>query len=197
MDASWPTTCSCRTSSIFTSRSVSVAASLVTGIPVHMLTTSAISSSPTLGVSSPLSECQLVSTSSSFSERFISRSRSSAAYSYCRPDMASFFSLRTLSSIFIDSFTDSGAVEKLMRTLEAASSIRSMALSGKNLSAIKRDDMLAAAAMASSVITSWWCSSYRVLMPWRISTVSSTDGSSTRTGWKRLSKAGSLSTYLR
>src|SRR5215212_4216208 len=51
--------------------------------------------------------------------------------------------------------------------------------------------------MASSVILTLWCASYRSLRPKRIATVSSTVGSSTSTGWKRRSSAGSFSTCLR
>src|SRR5436305_730448 len=42
----------------------------------------------------------------------------------------------------------------------------------------------------------WW-TSYFSLMPRRIATVSSTDGSPTKTGWKRRSSAASFSMYLR
>mmetsp|Transcript_32335 Transcript_32335/g.81468 ORF Transcript_32335/g.81468 Transcript_32335/m.81468 type:complete len:350 (+) Transcript_32335:2286-3335(+) len=44
--------------------------------------------------------------------------------------------------------------------------------------------------------TPWW-TSYLSLSPRRIEMVSSTDGASTRTCWKRLSSAGSFSMYLR
>src|ERR1041384_5818487 len=42
-----------------------------------------------------------------------------------------------------------------------------------------------------------WCNSYFSLRPRRIEIVSSTVGSSTKTGWKRLARAASFSTYLR
>ena len=46
-------------------------------------------------------------------------------------------------------------------------------------------------------LSTLWCSSYWPLTPWRMSTVISGSGSSTRTGCSRRSNAGSRSTYLR
>ena len=60
-----------------------------------------------------------------------------------------------------------------------------------------RSESVAAATVASSVIRTWWCASYRSRRPRRIAIVSSTDGSGTRIGWKRRSKAGSFSMCLR
>src|SRR5215213_9308305 len=51
--------------------------------------------------------------------------------------------------------------------------------------------------MASSVIFTLWCASYRSLRPLRMSVVSSTVGSLTWTGWKRRSSAASFSMFLR
>jgi len=82
-------------------------------------------------------------------------------------------------------------------TLEAASSIISIALSGKNLSFTYLADILTAASIPSSVISTLWWFSYSFLRPFNISIVSSMVGSSTTTGWKRLSNAASFSTYLR
>ena len=42
-----------------------------------------------------------------------------------------------------------------------------------------------------------WCSSYFSLMPRRIEIVSSTEGSPTKTGWKRRASAASFSMFLR
>ena len=162
--------------------SLSVAASRVTGMPVHILTTSSMFSSSTTGWSSPLSSSHSLWRVSSFSLRPISRSRSSAANSYCLPEIASSFSLRTSSNILETSFTDNGAELKFILTREAASSMRSIALSGRNLSAINREAKLAADRNASSEISKLWCSSYFSLTPLKISTVSSTEGSSTLTG---------------
>ena len=81
-----------------------------------------------------------------------------------------------------------------IRTLDDASSIKSIALSGRNLSAMNLEAKLAADWMAESDISSWWCSSYFSLTPRSISTVSSTLGSSTLTGWN-LSKPSIFNWY--
>ena len=51
--------------------------------------------------------------------------------------------------------------------------------------------------MAPSVIRTPWCISYFSLRPRRIETVSSTEGSDTKIGWKRRASAASFSTCLR
>ncbi len=51
--------------------------------------------------------------------------------------------------------------------------------------------------MAPSAMSTPWCTSYFSFKPRKIATVSSTDGSSTNTFWKRRSKAASFSTYFR
>ena len=56
-----------------------------------------------------------------------------------------------------------------------------------------RDDSLAAVTSAESLILTLWWISYRSLRPRRIAIVSSTDGSPTKTGWNRRSRAGSFS----
>ena len=56
--SSWPMTCLWSASSMWSSRSDSSALIRMTGIPVHMLTTWAMSSSVTTGVSLPCSSCQ-------------------------------------------------------------------------------------------------------------------------------------------
>ena len=76
-----------------------------------------------------------------------------------------------------------------------ASSIKSIALSGKNLSVIYLCDNVAAATIALSLISTPWYTSYLSFSPLKIEIVSSTDGSSTKTCWKRLSSAGSFSIY--
>ncbi len=80
---------------------------------------------------------------------------------------------------------------------EVASSIRSMALSGRNLSVIYLCERVAAATRAESCILTPWCTSYFSLRPLKMEMVSSTEGSSTLTGWNLLSKAASFSIYLR
>ena len=64
------------------------------------------------------------------------------------------------------------------RSLAALSSIRSMALSGKNLSVIYRLDSSTAAIIASSLIRTWWCVSYLSFRPLKMEMASSTEGSS-------------------
>ena len=76
-----------------------------------------------------------------------------------------------------------------------ASSIRSIALSGKNLSEIYLCDKVLAVIIALSLISTPWYTSYLSFKPLKIEMVSSTVGSSTKTCWKRLSKAGSFSIY--
>ena len=78
-----------------------------------------------------------------------------------------------------------------------ASSTRSMALSGRNLSVIYLCESVAAATSALSVIFTPWNTSYLSFSPRRIEIVSSTVGSSTITGWKRRASAASFSMYWR
>ena len=79
---------------------------------------------------------------------------------------------------------------------EAASSIKSIALSGKNLSVIYLSESFAAAINALSRILTPWCTSYFSFKPLKILIVSSTVGSFNIIGWKRLSNAGSFSIYF-
>ena len=83
------------------------------------------------------------------------------------------------------------------RIVAQASSIKSIALSGKKRSVMYRLDSVAAAIIASSLIRTPWCDSKRSLSPRKILIVSSTDGSCTIIFWKRRSKALSFSMYLR
>ncbi len=80
-----------------------------------------------------------------------------------------------------------------MRRRDAASSTRSIALSGRKRLVMYRSDSVAAATSAESLIATLWCASYFSLMPRRIPMVSSTLGSPTKTCWKRRSRAGSFS----
>ena len=84
-----------------------------------------------------------------------------------------------------------------MRIRAPASSIRSIALSGRKRSLIYRSESTAAAMIAPSVIRTPWCVSYRSLRPRKIEIVSSTLGASTMIGWKRRSSAASFSMCLR
>ena len=130
----WPITRSSRNCSISSSRAVSSEAIRVSGMPVHMETTSRMSSSLTISSSSARSDCTSCSSSSSFDCRLTSRSRSSAAYSYCWLPIAWSFSRRSASRPFVASRTEGGVEWRRMRTRAAASSIRSIALSGKKRS---------------------------------------------------------------
>ena len=113
---------------------VSASVSLKTGMPVHIETMSAISSSPIAGRSpaSPDSHC-------SSSSRFLLRERRSlsrrfAAFSNSCASIAASFSRRVFSISSSSSRYTGGEVIDLMRMRDAASSIRSIALSGRKRS---------------------------------------------------------------
>ena len=75
-----------------------------------------------------------------------------------------------------NSLPSGGRVDTFKRTFEAASSIISIALSGKKRSVINFDDNSVAATIASSEIINLWCSSYFGFKPLIISIVSSIEG---------------------
>ncbi len=119
---------------------------------------------------------------SSSSESSFCRSLRSAARSKSWLFTAAALSPSSSFILFSSSCKLSGAVKVRRRTLEAASSTRSMALSGRNLSEIYRAESFTAASRASSVIFTLWCASYLSLSPESISTASSSVGSPTVTG---------------
>ena len=80
-----------------------------------------------------------------------------------------------------------------VRITAHASSTRSMALSGRNRSEMYRWLSVTAATSAASAIFTPWKTSSRSRRPRRMDTASSTDGSSTMTGWNRRSRAASFS----
>mmetsp|Transcript_44538 Transcript_44538/g.104540 ORF Transcript_44538/g.104540 Transcript_44538/m.104540 type:complete len:229 (+) Transcript_44538:1301-1987(+) len=80
-----------------------------------------------------------------------------------------------------------------MRCAAPASSMTSMALSGRWRSLMYLADSSAAACSAPSAYLTEWCSSKRLLRPLRISMVCSTEGSATSTFWKRRDSAASFS----
>src|SRR5207245_7222737 len=107
---------------------------------------------------------------------------------------------RSISSWRIRRMRSSNGVGMLsisIRRRDAASSTRSIALSGRNRSRMYRLDKVAAATSAASLIRTPWWTSYRSFRPRRIETVSSTLGSATNTGWNRRSRAGSFSMRFR
>ena len=95
----------------------------------------------------------------------------------------------TSSSVGIESIS--------VRIIAQASSMRSMALSGRKRSVMYRFESVAAAMIAGSVIFTPWKTSYLDSRPRRMAIVSSTLGSCTRTVWNRRSSAGSFSIYCR
>mmetsp|Transcript_42061 Transcript_42061/g.80455 ORF Transcript_42061/g.80455 Transcript_42061/m.80455 type:complete len:245 (+) Transcript_42061:1217-1951(+) len=95
-------------------------------------------------------------------------------------------------------FREAPSCSKLANwTMAPASSMRSIALSGKKRSLIYLTEYLTEASRDSGVYTTSWCSSYVCFSPFRIDTVCSGVGSSILTGWNLRSSAASFSTYLR
>ena len=126
-------------------------ATRLTGIPVIIETTSAISDSFTVTRFSFCVSCHSsCARINSFSIRF-SSSRSLAASSYFCFLTTLFFSSRTSSSFCSRSTISSGTSILLMYTREPASSKASIALSGKNRSDIYRFVSFTQATSASSV----------------------------------------------
>jgi hypothetical protein len=80
-----------------------------------------------------------------------------------------------------------------MRCAAPASSITSIALSGRCRSLMYLAESSAAACSAAGAYLTLWCSSKRDFRPFRISTVCSIDGSTTSTFWKRRDSAASFS----
>ena len=158
---------------------VSSSVNLNTGIPVAIAKTSAINSSFTSATTSISPDFHCFSRSNFSCSRFFSLSLSEAAFSKSWPSIADSFSLRTFAIFSSNSRSSGGAVIRRMRRRDPASSIRSIALSGRNRSETYRSAMVAAATNASSVIETRWCVSYRSRNPLRISMVWATDGSCT------------------
>ena len=115
-------------------REDSSSVSLKTGMPVAVARTSAISSSSTSATTS------MSPAFHSFSRRALapwscfSSSRSAAAFSKSCASIADSFSLRTFAIFSSNSRRSGGAVIRRMRIREPASSIRSIALSGRKRS---------------------------------------------------------------
>ena len=256
--SSWPIKRLWRTSSIEINFFISLSTNLETGTPVHLLTTSAMSSPSISSLSNWLSFLSVPWMSSSFFCNSINLPYFNSA-AFCKSVLRSAFSISSLTcsisslidaspwivafslfhcsfktlildskslisceiskiflsqSGFVSSFfkasrsisnwtfcldiiSISSGIESIsIRRDDAASSIKSMALSGKKRSVMYLSDNFAAWIKAlSRILTPWW-TSYFSFKPRKILIVSSTEGSSTITGWKRLSKAGSFSIYF-
>ena len=150
--SSWPTTLLWRISSSFLKRSLSSSLSFFTGILVQLDITAAISSPVTKSSLSSL--CSFIS-SSIFSICFLSLVCFffiAPAFSYSSFLMASSFSFSKALSFSSASLRlgESEYTSSLIR--EAASSIRSIALSGRKRSLIYLVESLTAASKASSVM---------------------------------------------
>ena len=129
--SSWPMMRSCRTPSIRKSFSVSASVRLLTGTPVDMDTTSAMSSTVTFCTVLEVSSSHCFSASSRSFFRASSSSRSSAARSKFWSPMARSFSARHFRSFSSKSRSSLGSVMLRMRMRAPASSMTSMALSGR------------------------------------------------------------------
>jgi hypothetical protein len=130
----WPMTRLCSSSSIRSSLADSASVSLNTGMPVAVARTSAMSSSLTSATASMSPAFHSFSRTSLRSISCFSLSRSAAAFSKSWESMADSLSRRTSAIFSSNSRRSGGAVIRRMRIREPASSIRSIALSGRNLS---------------------------------------------------------------
>ncbi len=134
------------------SLSLSSCAIFVTGTPVHLATVSAMASAVTIASSAALLAFHSFFSASICLFISCSLSLSTAAFSNSWFLMQDSFSDLTFSSSSVSFLIPSGAMMVSSRTRADVSSIRSIALSGRNLSDIYLSDSLAAALMASSVI---------------------------------------------
>mmetsp|Transcript_21304 Transcript_21304/g.72541 ORF Transcript_21304/g.72541 Transcript_21304/m.72541 type:complete len:483 (+) Transcript_21304:618-2066(+) len=103
--------------------------------------------------------------------------------------ISSFITVRSISSSAV------GLLVISILSLAAASSTRSIALSGRKRSAMYRSLSTAASTSALSRIRTPWCSSYRSRRPLSMEMVSATVGCGTSTCWNLRSSAGSFSMY--
>ena len=134
--SSCPTILRCSSSSSRKSLALSSSVSCATGTPVQLDTISAISSSPTSPPEWLLSLRQLSFACLYSSLSLFSLSLKAAARSNSCEFTASSFSASVLAIFSSSSLSSAGAALAVRRTREAASSIKSIALSGKNLSLI-------------------------------------------------------------
>ena len=131
MAFSWPMIRLCSSASMLSSLAVSSSVSLYTGMPVQMLSTSAMASSSTSSNrSTPLALTSISLAAFSSSSDF-SWSRRRPASSNCCSSTARFLASCTSVSLRSISLRSGGVPIRLMRRRAPASSIRSMALSGR------------------------------------------------------------------
>ena len=135
MACSCPITRRWSSSSILSRRAVSSSVNLNTGIPVAVERTSAINSSSTSVTTSRSPAFHDFSRSARSAMRFFSSSRSDAAFSKSWLSIADSFSRRVFAIFSSNALSSGGAVMRRMRRREPASSMRSIALSGKKRSA--------------------------------------------------------------
>ena len=131
-------------------------------------------------------------TSESSSSKFCNLFLLISSVSLTRPA----FSISNCKTFLLRSSISCGIESISVLTIEDASSIKSIALSGKNLSVIYLSLRVTHAITAESVIFIPWWISYFSFIPLRIEIVSSTVGSFTNTFWNLLSKAPSFSIYF-
>ena len=130
----WPTIRLCSSSSMRSSREDSSSVSLKTGMPVAVARTSAMSSSLTSATMSMSPAFHCFSRSAFSPSRRFSVSRSDAAFSKSCASIADSFSRRVCAIRSSNSRRSGGAVIRRIRSRAPASSIRSIALSGRNRS---------------------------------------------------------------
>src|SRR3954451_14413611 len=197
MASSWPMIRLWSSSSMRRRRVVSSSVSLKTGMPVQFASTSAICSSSTSATTSMSPAFHCFSRSDFSPSSCFSLSRRDAAFSKSWASIADSFSRRMPEMRSSNSRRSGGAVIRLIRIRAPASSIRSIALSGRKRSEMYRSASVAGATRALSVMLIRWCASYRSRRPLRISIVWASVGSPTWIGWKRRSRAASFSRCLR
>ena len=134
MALSWPTIRLCSSSSMRRSLAVSSSVSLNTGMPVQEASTSAICSSSTSATTSMSPDFHSRSRRALSLRRFFSLSLSEAAFSKSWASIADSLSRRTSAMRPSNSRRSGGAVMRRMRMRLPASSIRSIALSGRKRS---------------------------------------------------------------
>ena len=194
--SSWPIILSFILLSKLNSITFSVWSIFRSGTPEISETTSIILSSETNSLFFFNSSSHIFCWSKSSFSIFFSSSLNLAASSYFWFLTTEFFFIRTDSNLFSKSTISFGTSIFVMWTLEPASSIASMALSGRFLSFIYLSVNLTHASIASSVYFTLWWSSYLCFISWRIWIVSLTDVGSTIIFWNLLSSAPSFSIYF-